>query len=120
MTSSLECQLETISFMQIFQVAAEKYDQLLEETTLSTCRSEIHTRPPYYLFIPQSVPLSEEFSRYISLVDILPVNTMGMTTVRGKLASSADGGGLRDYASSCRKGTRRSLWPLKQVWLEYC
>ena len=66
----------------------KKYDRLLVETAISTGHGTLHAVSPFYLFIPQSAALSEEFRTYTALADILPVNTMGVTTGRDQLCVS--------------------------------
>jgi len=67
---------------------SHKYNQLLRETIPQTAHAKVLPVSPFYLFIPQTKNLRDEFALGISLQSIFHVSTMGVTTGRDQLCVS--------------------------------
>ncbi|MCH8043919.1 MAG: N-6 DNA methylase [Planctomycetes bacterium] len=67
---------------------SKKYKWLLANNLLSESHVNVDPVSPYYLFVPQSVGLREEFASNCSIQDVFLASTMGVTTGRDQLCVS--------------------------------
>ena len=67
---------------------SHKYDQLLRETIRQTASFEVIPSPRFYLFVPQSKDLQDEYSLWVGLQNLFRESTMGVTTGRDQLCVS--------------------------------
>lgn len=67
-----------------------KYERLHRETASRTAVTAVVTAPPFYLLLPQTASLRDEFAAWASLTSIFRVFTMGVTTGRDQLCVSFD------------------------------
>ena len=63
-----------------------KYDWLASNSVRSTSWSSLSPKPPLRLFVPRDDALYEEYEAGWSLLDVLPVKSVGIVTARDKLA----------------------------------
>ena len=63
-----------------------KYERLAATDLASTEWNRIEPSSPSYLFEPWDASLEDEYRRWPSITDVLPVNSVGIVTARDKLA----------------------------------
>lgn len=69
----------------LWGVRERKYGWLFEYDITGTDWTEIEPDRPFYLFTPQDTRRLQEYQGYPSIVDILPVNSVGIVTARDAL-----------------------------------
>ena len=63
----------------------DKYSQLVQQNIEQTDWSQLEPQAPYYFFIPRDASRREEYNKFISLRDIMPISSMGVKTNRDYL-----------------------------------
>jgi predicted helicase len=96
---------------------AEKYRGLVEEDVETVTWEELEPQKPFYLFIPQETDLLAEYEQGQKISEIMPLNSMGVTTGRDAFAVSFSANELqsriRDLASSKSDEVIRTQYRLK-------
>ncbi|MEY4768261.1 MAG: hypothetical protein RL637_900, partial [Pseudomonadota bacterium] len=60
--------------------------QWLEENNLKTIEwTELKPQSPFYLFAPQNTSLLKEYLEYSKIIEIMPINSVGIVTARDNL-----------------------------------
>jgi predicted helicase len=58
----------------------------LEKNDISTTQwTEIHPKSPFYFFVPRDEALLDRYQQYPKIIDIFPVNSVGIVTARDHL-----------------------------------
>lgn len=68
----------------------DKYRWLEANDIPSIQWTEIHPKPPYYLFVPRDEALLERYERYPKIAEIFPVNSVGIVTSRDNFVIDFD------------------------------
>ena len=67
-----------------------KYSELIANTFHSLPLRTVQPATPFYLFLPQNLTLREEYARYPSISEVMPVNVLGFQTHRDHFAIDID------------------------------
>ncbi|HDQ74204.1 MAG TPA: DNA methyltransferase, partial [Chloroflexi bacterium] len=71
----------------LWGLRGQKYADLLETSVNDTVWTHLHPIAPFYLFVPRDVTARAEYLKGQKTSDILPVNSMGITTGRDAFAT---------------------------------
>jgi len=75
----------TVFHAQLWGKRDGKYSRLLESDLNVTEWADLAPQAPLYLFVPRDAALSTEYERGWRLVDIFPINSVGIVTARDRL-----------------------------------
>lgn len=75
----------TIYHSDLFGLRQAKYMALMDGDTDRTDWKEVHPDGPWYLFKPIDKSLFGEYSRWMRLNEVFPVNSVGIVTARDRL-----------------------------------
>jgi len=68
----------------------DKYDWLLGHDVETTDWQEIHPKSEFYLFLPRDEAALEQYSEFVKVTDIFPVNSVGIVTSRDRFVVDFD------------------------------
>ena len=71
---------KTVFHSHLWGGRLSKYASLTNSSIQSTKFDELSPTAPFYLFIPQDTNLRSEFEQFLSITEVFPVNSMGVTT----------------------------------------
>lgn len=74
-----------INHAHLYGLREYKYNVLTENTVNTTDFNEVEPKSEFYLLIPQNNDLFAEYQQYFKIIDIMPVNSVGIVTARDKL-----------------------------------
>ncbi len=78
----------TIHYADLWGVRAGKYAALAEHDIAAIEWATLLPSKPFYLFVPQDIDLREEYERYVEVLTIFPITTVGVVTGQdGKVIS---------------------------------
>ena len=92
-----------------------KYGWLASNSAASTPRTELAPKPPRYWLVPRDESLADEYEAGWRLTDVFPVNSVGITTARDKLAVRLTSDEMKQVAANFAKLSEddaRSLYNL--------
>ena len=69
----------------LYGTRESKYDWLDAHDRGNTEWQKINPTSPFYLFVPRDEALEAEYSRFTSIPDVFPVNSVGIVTARDRL-----------------------------------
>jgi hypothetical protein len=70
---------------EIWGARGRKYEWLIKHELKKTDWRELKPTSPFYLFVPRDERLNKQFQSYLSIPEILPVNSVGIVTARDHL-----------------------------------
>ncbi len=76
----------TVHYADSWGLREKKYQELWNQDIESTEWQELQPQAPFYLFIPQNSELLAEYEEGWKLTDMVPVNSVGITTARDALS----------------------------------
>lgn len=79
-----------VFYTDLWGLRQEKFDFLLDKGFSATKWKEIKPTSSHYFFVPKSGEGSDEFSEYIKITDIFPVNVTGIVTARDEFVIDYD------------------------------
>jgi predicted helicase len=92
-----------IHYSDLWGLREEKYSVLAETDLSSTIWAELKPTGPHYLFIPQDTDLLPEYQDNWKVIDIFPINSVGIVTARDDLSirwtSNEIENVIKDFAS---------------------
>jgi predicted helicase len=80
-----------------------KYEELQRNSVTRYQLAAIEPSRPFYLFTPQNADVREEYSRYPSIKQVMPVNVLGFQTHRDHFAIDVDRGVLKERIGAFRE-----------------
>jgi predicted helicase len=75
---------------QIWGLRKKKYDWLLENDINTAKWQKLLPKFDFYLFIPRDEKLLEQYDKYPKIIEIVPLNGVGMTTARDSFVIDRD------------------------------
>lgn len=75
-----------IQFAEIWGTRENKYGILLSHDFCQIRHTIIQPKPPFYFFIPKENKYEEEYDKYLPIMRIVPVNSVGIVTARDSFA----------------------------------
>ncbi len=96
----------------------------LYENDVRRCKwTKIEPRSPFYLFVPQSIVLRDEYERGWKITEVMPLNGVGMTTARDHVVIDFDKAPILQRARLFRDSTEPDAElcdhlniPMKKGW----
>ncbi len=111
------------TYSELWGPRARKYDFLSSNGLLSTEHQVVDPRSPYFLFMPQSSELRDEYGAWMSVDSLMPQSGAGVVTARDGVVIGHDSKSLVDRATRFRDSllTDADLcasldMPLKKGW----
>jgi hypothetical protein len=78
-----------VKYADLFGLQKDKYDILSKHELKKTKWNELKPKSDFYLFVKQNIEVEKLYSKFLSINDIFPVNSVGVVTAKDHFAIAA-------------------------------
>ncbi|MBK8267545.1 MAG: helicase [Planctomycetes bacterium] len=93
---------ETYEYRDVVGLRDQKYKLLLSETAASVGNKSLSPKSPQYFFVPRDDAGQDEYDKWVSIVNAMPVNISGIVTAHDNLVVDFDDQRLIENAATLR------------------
>jgi len=88
-----------VYYADLWGLREKKYGKLLKSDITRMEFKELRPKSPYYFFIPRDEEYRDEYKKYWKIIEIFPVNSVGIVTSRDKFVFDFQKENLKDRLS---------------------